>query len=116
MTWILFDFDSQNRKLQSGYEHLKENVLGSLVLPNGYRAVYGIYPMHGLDPDSAIGGYSKEVDYTSYGLSEPVWAVAAPRYPMGMPKVTIVSATSTKIKLGCDINNAAGSIAWMVIG
>ncbi len=100
-----------NGNLSSGYTHLTENSNGFLVLPNGFKLVYGTYPASSLVSDAVVGGYS-----TKYGLKTPLFANATPRYSGGFPRVAIHSIASDSIKIGCDVNFSNCFIQWMVIG
>ena len=105
-----------NGKLSSGYTHLTENSNGFLVLPNGFKLVYGTYPAPSLVSDAAVGGYSTTISLAKYGLKTPLFANATPRYSGGFPRVAIHSIASDSIKIGCDVNISNCYIQWMVIG
>ena len=105
-----------NGKLSSGYTCLTENSNGFLVLPNGFKLVYGTYPASSLVSDAVVGGYSTTISLAKYGLKTPLFANATPRYSGGFPRVAIHSIASDSIKIGCDVNINNCYIQWMVIG
>ena len=105
-----------NGKLSSGYTHLTENSNGFLVLPNGFKLVYGTYPASSLVSDAVVGGYSTTISLAKYGLKTPLFANATPRSSGGFPRVAIHSIASDSIKIGCDVNISNCYIQWMVIG
>ena len=110
------DLEAMKNTLTNGYKHLQSSVHGQIELPNGYKAVYGVYPCAAMVADSDIGGYSGVIDISAYGLKEAIWSMASPRFTNGFPRSVVVSVSTQQIKLGCDINNSNGFIQWMVIG
>lgn len=107
-------FSELNRNMK--YTHLQSDVYGYIELPSGLKAVYGVYPLNGLASDAATGGYTRTIDISSYGLQDPVWAIATALYPSGWPETAVHHANKNEIKIGSKYNNAGGAIQWMVIG
>ena len=103
-----------NRNMK--YTHLQSDVYGYIELPSGLKAVYGVYPLNGLASDAATGGYTRTIDISSYGLQDPVWAIATALYPSGWPETAVHHANKNEIKISSKYNNAGGAIQWMVIG
>nr|DAZ62420.1 MAG TPA: hypothetical protein [Caudoviricetes sp.] len=106
-----------NRNLQSGYTHLSEDEIGYVKFSNGLKAIYGTYPAQAMiDERPTTGGYSVTIDISKYGLKNPLFTLASPRYSQGHPTATVHSVSENAIKIGCNINYDGCFITWLVIG
>ena len=106
-----------NRKLKSGYIHLTKDEIGYVELQNGFKAIYGTYPAQAMiDDRPATGGYSVTIDISKYGLKNPLFSLASPRYSQGHPTVTVHSISENYIKIGCNVNVSGCFVTWIVIG
>ena len=109
--------DELNRNLQSGYTHLSEDEIGYVKFSNGLKAIYGTYPAQAMiDERPTTGGYSVTIDISKYGLKNPLFTLASPRYSQGHPTATVHSVSENAIKIGCNINYDGCFITWLVIG
>lgn len=91
--------------------------MGYVELQNGFKAIYGTYPAQAMIDDRPYtGGYSVTIDISKYGLKNPLFTLASPRYSQGHPTVTVHSISENYIKIGCNVNVSGCFVTWIVIG
>lgn len=103
-------------KITSGFTRMKSSAPGKIVLPNGAIIVYGKDVSTSFTKDAAVGGYSKTISLSSYGLTAPVFVLATGLYDNGIPEVSVKSVTTSALVLSCPVSIANVSVFWMVIG
>lgn len=95
---------------------LTSNQNGCITFSNiNLKIVYGSYPAAGLSKNTAVGGYIKEIDLSSYGFRESLYGQVSPRYG-GFPLTTITSLSPKSITIASNANPTGLYIQWMVIG
>ena len=87
-------------------------------LSNGLKMVWGSMNSSSLvEAKPEMGGYKYSINISSYGLSEPVFALACPKYPSGIPKVCVLYVDASTLVIGSDVGGLTNYyILWMVIG
>lgn len=105
-----------NDKITSGYTKMTSSANGQITLPNGAKIVYGVVKTSTFSADQNVGGYSKSISLSDYGLKSPVFAQATGLYDNGLPAVSIKSLSTSALVLSAPVNIANCSVYWMVIG
>ena len=109
---------NSNSLKSTAYAHLTTTSNGQMKLSNGLKMVWGSMNSSTLKADTAgMGGYYYDIDISSYGLSDSVFALAVPKYPSGIPKVGVLYVDKSTLKIGSDVGVLTNYyIFWMVIG
>ena len=95
---------------------LTNSTNGVITLGKKVKIVYGSYPANYMTHDSGRGGYIANINLSSYGFKNYMFAQATPIYPMGIPRSVVFSVSTSSISIGCDVNVADCHVHWMVIG
>lgn len=110
------DLIEKDEELLGVYTAFSNSVPGTLTLPNGMKMVFGLTKTSAMSSDSAVGGYSKTISLTKYGLTAPIFALASPRYQSGFPQCAVCHVNASELKISCDVQNSNVSVQWLVIG
>lgn len=99
------------------YTQLTTSVNGWIKLNDKVNIVYGSFPASSMVKDGNVGGYSTEINLSSYNLNNYILSIAAPVYQSGIPMVTTYWNSSTKkLKLICNVNATNVYVHWLVVG
>lgn len=98
---------------------LTSTIDGMLTFPSvGMRLVFGSYPFNGLTSDSASGGYTADIDLSTFNFltSGSMWGLCQARYAQGLPKCCINKLTYKTLTLFGDTAVKQAYILWCVLG
>lgn len=92
------------------------NSANGVITLGSVKIVYGSYPASYMTHDAGRGGYFADINLSSYGFKGYMFAQATALYPMGIPKATVFSVSTSNLSIGCDVNIADCHVHWFVIG
>lgn len=103
-------------KMTSGLTRMTSSEPGKIALPNGAIILYGYAPFEKFIEDTNVGGYTCDIDLSSYGLYSVTCSFVTPCYQNGIPNVALKISNNSNITISVNAKLAIGGVYWMVIG